>query len=213
MGRNARSYGAALDTRLTLQERTMTAFPPIVQRVADIWRKVLRPKTADDRHRKDRKDGLGAHDLLLVVSVAAVVLGVVMVSQGVLPAQLAAHVAPSTRAWSGLTERLVRAQDERPVATKPSADRVPPTPAPRTAISGAITDAAACPPRLDLDHDLRLVLAAMALQRRRTLHATANFVPPDKQDVPASVRALATASVAHAEEPPPAYRRPNGSGC
>jgi hypothetical protein len=57
------------------------------------------------------------------------------------------------------------------------------------------------------------VLAAMALQRRRTLHQAANFVSPDKQVVPASVLARTKGAVDRAEASPPAAWRPNGPGC
>ena len=72
--------------------------------------------------------GQGANDLLLVLGVAAFVLGVAMVSQGVLLSQPAAHLVPTTHAALGRVERLVPAPDERPVATTPPADLVPLTP-------------------------------------------------------------------------------------
>jgi hypothetical protein len=209
MGSHARSSGAALSTRLTVQERTMSAYFPIVHRVADLCRKVLQDE-ADDRHGTGRQ---GANDLLLVVGVAAVVLGVVMVSQGALPSQSAAPRVPRAHAALLSAQRAVPAPDERLATHTSLTTRIPPAPATRTASNGATRVVAACAPHLDLDHDLRLVLAAMALQRRRTLHATANFVPSDKQDVPASVRVLARASVAHAEASPPAARAPHGPGC
>ena len=132
------------------------------------------------------------------------------VSQGALPSQSAAHRIPSAHAALLSDERAVPGADERLAADTSLTARVSPT---RTAISGATRVVAACLPLTDLDHELRLVLAAMALQRRRALHATANFVLPDKQDVPASVRALARASVTHAEASPPAARAPHGPGC
>jgi hypothetical protein len=155
----------------------------------------------------------GANDVMLVLGVAAVVLGMVMVSQGVRPAQPAAHRVPSAHAALMPTERALPVLDERLAADTFPRDRVPPMP--RTTGSGAATAAAACTPRLDLDHDLRLVLLAMALQRRRTLHPTAHYVPPDKQDVPAKDRALAGVeeSVARAEASPPAVGLPRGPGC
>jgi hypothetical protein len=209
MGRHARSSGAALNTRLTVQERTMTAHPPIVHRVADLCRKVLLAE-ADDRHGTGRQ---GANDLLLVVGVAAAVLGAVVVNQGALPSQSAAHRVPSAHAALLPAESAFPGPDERLAADISLTARVSSTPVTRSTSSGATRVVAACAPHLDLDHDLRLVLAAMALQRRRTLHATANFVPADKQDVPARVRALARASVAHAEASPPAALAPHGPGC
>jgi hypothetical protein len=154
-----------------------------------------------------------AHDLLLIFGVSAVMLGVVLVGQGLLLAQSTAHLIPSAHAALLPAESTVPTSYERLAADTSPANRVPATPATQTASSDATRVIAAGSPRLDLDHDLRLVLAAMALHKRRTLHVTAHFVPPDKQDVPASVRARAKAVAAHAEAPPPAYRRPNGSGC
>jgi hypothetical protein len=164
----------------------------------------------------DDRQGNGRHrvsDLLLVVGIAAVVLGTVMVSRGVLPSQPAAHLVPNEHAAPIPTDSAVPALDERLAADMSPSDRVPPTPG--TTGSSAIRVAAACIPRLDLDHDLRLVLAAMALQRRRTLHAIAQVVPPDQQDVPAKDRALARApeAVAPAEASLPAVELPRGPGC
>jgi hypothetical protein len=136
-----------------------------------------------DRHPPSSR----AHDSVLVFGIAAVVLGVVMVSRGGLPAPSSAHRVSPTHAAQGRVERLVPAQDARPVAIAPPAERVPTAAAPRTASCGTTTHTWACAPRHDLDHDLRLVLAAMALQQRRTLHPTAHFVRPDKQDIPAIV--------------------------
>jgi hypothetical protein len=162
----------------------------------------------------DDRQGNGRHrvsDLLLVVGIAAVVFGMVLVSQGVPPFQSAAHLVPNAAPIP--TDSAVPALDERLAADMSPSDRVPPTPG--TTGSSAIRVAAACIPRLDLDHDLRLVLAAMALQRRRTLHAIAQVVPPDQQDVPAKDRALARApeAVAPAEASLPAVELPRGPGC
>ena len=153
-----------------------------------------------------------AHDLLLVLGVAALGLGAVMVSQGVLPSQSAAHSVPPPYAALGRVERLVPASDAGPVVTTPPAARVP-TMFALTTSSGATRVVAACPAHLGQDHDLRLVLLTMARQRRRTLHPTAHFVPPDKQDIPASVLALVKGSSTHAEATPPAARLPTGPGC
>lgn len=156
-----------------------------------------------------------AHDLLLVLGVAAVVLGVVLGSRAVLPSPSAAHRVPPTPAARGWVERLVPAQDARSIATTPPTDRGPTASAPPTASSDATTGVAACAPRFDPDHDLRLVLAAMALQRRRTMgkHPVASFHPPDKEDVPESVVARAKGAVTPAEASPPAARRPTGPSC
>lgn len=157
----------------------------------------------------------GASDLMLVFGVATVALGVVMVSRGLLPYPPAAHLVPPTRAALGRVERLMPASDELPVTTMPPADRVAATPETRTVSSSATRVVTACPALLDLDHDLRLVLLAMARQRRRTLHPTARVVPPDKQHVPARDRALARAqeAVAPAEASPPVVELPRGPVC
>jgi hypothetical protein len=193
-------YGAALDRQLNLQERIMTMDP------------------TSTSHGADDRQGNGWHrvsDLLLVLGMTAVVLGAVLVSQGVPPLQSALHRVPLPYAVPSLVERQVFAPNANPGTVMSPAARVPATPATQTASSGATMTAAVCTPRLDLDHDLRLVLAAMARQRRRTLHATAHVVPPDQQDVPAKDRALARAkeAVARAEASPPAVGLPRGPGC
>ena len=66
---------------------------------------------------------------MLVLGVAAVVLGMVMVSRGVLPVQPAAHLVPSAHAALMPAERAVPAPDERLAASTSPTDRVPPTPA------------------------------------------------------------------------------------
>ena len=174
--------------------------------------------TTHSRSSLERGDtqGNGRHsasDLLLVLGVAAVVLGVVMMSRGVLPSPSAAHLVPPPHAVPGLVERRAPAPDEHSVAMMSPVDRVPATP--RAATSSATGVIAVCPPRLDLDHDLRLVLAAMALQRRRTLHATSVVALPDTQEIPAKDRALARAkeAVARGEATPPAAGLSRGPGC
>ena len=67
------------------------------------------------------------------------------------------------------------------MAIAPLPERVLTAAAPPTASCGTTAHTWACAPRHDLDHDLRLVLAAMAQQRRRTLHPTAHFIPPDSR--------------------------------
>lgn len=154
-----------------------------------------------------------AYDVVPVFGVAAVVLAVVMVSQGVLLSPSMAHPVPPSHAARGGVERLVPAHNERSVATTPPADRLATTSALRTASSGATPAAAVCGPGLGLEHDLRLVLVAMARQRRRTMHPTAHFVRPDKQDIPASALILAKGSPAPAEPSPPAAQYPMGPAC
>jgi len=196
VGNSTWSYGAALDRQLSLQERTMTTDPTFTARGTD-------ERQGNGRHR--------VSDLLLVVGIAAVVFGMVLVSQGVPPLQSAAHLDPNEHAAPIPTDSAVPALDERLAADMSPSDRVPPTPG--TIGSSAIRVAAACTPRLDLDHDLRLVLAAMALQQRRTLRPTAHFGRPDKQDIPVSALILAKGSVATAEASPPAARPPMGPAC
>jgi hypothetical protein len=154
-----------------------------------------------------------AYDLLLVFGVAAVVLGGVLVSRDVLPSPPAAHRIPRAHAALMSAERSVPAPEERRAAETSPANSFPPTPAPRTAICGAPRTGATCPSPLGLERDLRLVLKAMAGQRRRTLHPTAHFVPPDKQDIPASVLARTKGVVTRAEASPQATWGPNGPSC
>ena len=63
--------------------------------------------------------GHGSTELVLVLGVAAFVLGVGMVSQGVVLAQPPAHLLPTTHAALGGVEPLVPAGDDRPVAVTP----------------------------------------------------------------------------------------------
>jgi hypothetical protein len=175
---------------------------------------------ADDRHGNGRHR---ASDLLLVLGVGTVVLGLVLVSCGVLSPQYAAPRVPRTYPVPGVVERLVPAPRALPSTTRSPADRVPATPETQTVGSGPSPGVATCfphgvvmcPARLDLDHDWRLVLSAMALQRRRTMHPIAHVVPPDMLEVPAKDRALARAmeSVSPGEASPPAVGLPRGPGC
>jgi hypothetical protein len=159
---------------------------------------------------------LTAHDateLLLVLGVAAFMLGVAMVSQGVLMSHMAAPVVPTTRIALGRVESLVPAQAEDPVATMPPADRVPPTPMMSTASRGRTRVVAACTQRLARECDLRLVLMDLALQQRG--FSLGRPVAPSEQAVPAKYRALARAeaSVAPAAASPPAVPRAKEAGC
>ena len=164
-----------------------------------------------------------AHDLLLVLGVAALALGFLLVSQGLL-ANPPAHKVQRERAALLPAESAVLAPGERLAAITSPRDSVPPMPGTSTAISDASLGVAtcfphgvvACPPRLDLDHDLRLVLTAMALHKRRIPgeRPAGYYGTPANQDVPAKVRALAGAatSVAHVDIPPPSARRLNAPG-
>jgi hypothetical protein len=193
----------------------MVKEPTISHRASDRHREAVPVRAADDRHRNCRD---GVNDLMLVLGMAAVVLGVVMVSQGVLPSRSAAQLVPRAHATLMPAERGGPAPLERLAAGTSPTDRVSPTHALRTASRGASTGPATCFPRgvttcpphfveLDLDHDLRLTLAAMALQGR---HFAREWpVAPDKQDVPAKDRVLARAegsSVTRAEASPQATR-------
>jgi hypothetical protein len=157
----------------------------------------------------------GTHDRLLVSGAAAVVLGVVLVGQGVLPSQSAAHRVLSAHATLLSAEHAGPAPDERLVAETSPATSVPQTPTLWSASSGRKTAAAACAPHLDLDHDLRLMLVTMALQGQHHTrgYPAAHFHPPSKGDVPASVLILAERSVTHAEASPPAARHPMDLNC
>jgi hypothetical protein len=158
-----------------------------------------------------------AHDRLLVFGVATAVLGVVLVSQGLL-VESAAHWVPRGRAVLLPAERALPAPGEHLAAITSPPDSNPLMPAPRTASSDANTGVATCfphgvvtcPPLLDFEHDLRLVLGAMAWQQRRTWHPTAHVVRRDKQDIPASTLILANESLATPEASSPAARRSMG---
>jgi hypothetical protein len=158
-----------------------------------------------------------AHDLVLVYGVAVLALGIVMVSRGVLPPPSAVHRVPPTLAALSRVAGLVPAPEERLVAAAPPAARVPTTAAPRSTSCKATTVFAACAPRLDLDHDLRLVLAVMALHRRRIplvhrVQPAGYSGAPWPQDVPLKDSALASVeeSVARAEASRSPTRRPMG---
>ena len=152
----------------------------------------------------------GTHDRLLVFGAAAVVLGVVLVSQGVLPSQPAAYRVLSAHATLLPAEHVGPAPGERLVAETSPATSVPPTPPVRTATSGATGVVAACPAHFALDRDLRQELMAMALQRR--VFTPERPVAPNKGDVPASVLILAERSVARAEASPRAVEPPIDGG-
>ena len=167
----------------------MTKHPAIGHRGADLRREAVPARAADGRRGNCRH---GPNDLMLVLGVAAVVLGVVMVSQGVLLSQPAAQLVPRAHAALMPAERGGSAPDERLAAGTSRTDRVSPTHALRTGSRGASTGPATCFPRsvttcpphfeLDLDHDLRLTLAAMALQGRR--YPREWPVAPDKAGCP-----------------------------
>jgi hypothetical protein len=187
----------------------MAKQPTIDHRVADRRREAVPARAADDRHRIGRH---GANDFMLVLGMAAVVLGVVMVSQGVLPSPPAVHLVPRAHAALMPAESAGPAPEERLAAYTSPTTSVPPTSAPRTASRGATGLVTACPAHFDL----RQVLAAMALQGQRYARAypAAHFRPPRKGDVPASVLILAEgSSVAAAEASPPAVELPRGPGC
>jgi hypothetical protein len=160
-----------------------------------------------------------AHDRLLVIGVAAVVLGLVLVGEGVLLAEPTTHRVSREHPVLMAAERIGPAQEERLTTDTPPTNRVPPTSTPRTASSGARTNVASCSPHLDLDHDLRLVLSAMARHRQHFTFAQERpagyFGAPANQDVLAKYRELvgAEGSVAHAEAFPPAAWLSAVPGC
>lgn len=182
VGSNARPQGAVPGTSRDPHEGPMATPPTIVHA----------------RMPNREPIGQGAHDLLLVFGVAAFVLGVAMVSRGVLPSQPAAHLLP--------TSPVALDWDARPVATTPPAHLVPPTPVTAPASSGGTRVAAVCPPRLALNCDLRLVLMQMARQQRG--HSLARPVAPSDYVVPRKYGVLA-----RAEASPPATPRRNDPGC
>ena len=152
------------------------------------------------------------HDRVLVFGVAAAVLGVVMMSQGTLLAQPPTDVVRREHAALMPAERTAPAPAERLIADTAPRDRVTSMPGAVTASSGVTTPVADCPPPFGFDHDPRLVLSAMGLQRRAlTLERP---VAPNKQDVPMQDPALAGAVVpmARAEASPQLIRRPIGGG-
>ncbi len=159
-----------------------------------------------------------AHHRLLVFGVAAIVLGVAMVSQGVLASQPAARLLPGEHAALTRAARPLPVQDEQLAATTSSTDRIPATRAGRIASIDATPWVVACLPHFNLDHDPRLVLSAMALQGRRFVleRAVGSYGTAGKQYVPTNDSALARAAesvwLVRAETSPPAASRPVAPG-
>jgi hypothetical protein len=155
------------------------------------------------------------HDCLLVFGVAAAILGVVMVSQGVLVAQPVTHLLPSEHAALMPVGHTESTPAEPLVPDTSPTTGVPPMPAGLTASGDATRLVTTCPPHFAFDHDLRQVLAAMALQGQR--FAREHPVAPGKQDVPTQSSALVGAeksvSVTRAAASPQAARRTNVPGC
>ena len=134
-----------------------------------------------------------AHDRLLVVGVATLVLGLVLVRQAVPLAEPAVHLVPSDQTTLMPTERAAPAPMVRLATNASPPDSVPPPPTTRTAHSGATGLLGPCPLPFDLDHDLGQDLAAMAQQGRRINRErpVEHNGAPDTPDVPAKDRALA----------------------
>jgi hypothetical protein len=152
------------------------------------------------------------HDRLLVFAMGALVLGVVMVSQGVLLGRPMTDLLPSEHAALMPAGRPLLAQDQRLATASSPTDRIPPTPAALMVVSAATTPVAACPPHFDFDHDPRLVLSVMGLQRRGfTLERP---VAPNKQDasIQYPVLARAVVTVLRAEASPQAVEPPTDDG-
>ncbi len=164
-------------------------------------------------HRSAEADG--THDRLLVFGAAAIVLGVVLVGQGVLLSQPAAHRVLRAHATLLPAEPGGPTPDERLVSETSPATSARPAFTPRSASTGATGLMAACAPRLDLDHDLRLMLALLALQGQRHAqrYPAGLFRPPTTGDVPASVLILAERSGARAGASPTAPRHPMDPNC
>jgi len=180
---NAQSYGAALDTQLDRPEHIMTTHRAIVHLL------------------KREPPGHGAYDLLLVLGVAAFVLGVGMVSQGVLLSLSPAGLVFTTQSGPVEVESLMPAQGEHPVATMPSANLVPPAPGLPTTRSDGPGGVAVCTPRRALECDLRLGLMVMALQQRGLF--LERPVVPNAQDVPRKYSVLARVAESPHATPPP----------
>ncbi len=149
-----------------------------------------------------------AHDRLLVLGVAAVVLGLLLVGHGVLLAEPATHRVSRAHPMLIAAERIGPAHEERLTTDTPPTNHVPPTSTPRTASSGVTGLLGSCPLPFDLDHDRGQDLAAMAQQGRRIFqeHQAGHCGAPANQDGLAKYRELAGAegSVAHAAASPPA---------
>lgn len=108
----------------------------------------------------------GANELLLVLGVAATVLGVALLSQGALAFQDTAHPAPPTHATVDRTGRLVPTLDERPSANTAREDGVSPTPMIQTVVGGATPFVGTGSSWHNPERDPRVVLMNMARQRR-----------------------------------------------
>jgi hypothetical protein len=160
-----------------------------------------------------REPSPAAHDRLLVIGVAGLMLGVVLVCQGMPLAEPTAHLTPHAHATLTPAERDGSAPGVRLATPTSPPDRAPSTPTTRTASSGTTGLLAPCAPYFDLGHDLGQDLAAMAQQGRRVNHEcpAGHLVAPANQDVPPEYRALARAegsSVTRAQASPQAARLP-----
>jgi hypothetical protein len=114
-----------------------------------------------------REPSPAAHDRLLVISVAGLMLGVVLVCNGMPLAEPRAHGVPRAPAMLTPAERDGAALGARLAAPTSPPDHAPATPATRIARSGATGLLSLCGPLFDLVHDLGQDLAAMAQQGRR----------------------------------------------
>lgn len=138
----------------------------------------------------------GTNDLVLILSVAAFVLGVAMVSQGVLLSQTEAHLRQTTPPALGRVERLVPTRGEHRVAM----------PVTSAASRGGTSSVAVCTARRALECDLRLGLMEMALQQQGFF-----LDLPDasyEQHAPWKYRALASAETAVTPAAPPSLATP-----
>jgi hypothetical protein len=108
----------------------------------------------------------GTHDFLLVFGVAAVVLGVVMLSQGVPPSPVMARPVPGGSASPMPADAPLAAADDYLAGDRSQPVGVTPKPVPFPDNSGDGACAEVCLSRYDPRRDLRLALADMMLQQR-----------------------------------------------
>jgi hypothetical protein len=106
------------------------------------------------------------HDFLLVFGVAAVVLGVVMVNQGVPPSPVMARPVPSRSAWPVPADPWLAPADAHLTGHRSQPEGVTPKPMPFPENNGDVACADACVSRYDPRRDLRLALTDMMLQQR-----------------------------------------------
>jgi hypothetical protein len=143
-------------------------------------------------HRSPAVDG--THDFLLVL-----VLGVVMLSQGVPPSPVMARPVLGRSSSPMPAEPSLAAANDHLTGDRSQPVGVTPKPVPFPDTSGDGACAEACLSQYDPRRDLRVALTDMMLQQRGFAgYPAAHFDPPSKGDVPASVLILAERSTARA---------------